>query len=87
MTGQHDPHPGHVDCSQVLLRIFEYLDGELDAADLEHIASHLQECRPCLAEHDIDRTVKELVRRCCPPEPAPMALRLRIVEQITITRY
>lgn len=83
MSGEHTAR-SHADCSEVLLRIFEYLDGELETDEVTRIASHLRECGPCLEEHDLDRTLKAVVRRACGPQPAPPALRLSILRSITV---
>ena len=79
-------HPGHADCSEVLHRIFEYLDGELGPGDVARVAAHLQDCAPCLAEHDLERTLKAVVRRSCTEEAAPATLRLSIMQQIATVR-
>jgi mycothiol system anti-sigma-R factor len=83
--GGHE-HAGHGDCSEVLHRIYEYLDGEMSQDDVARVAHHLEECRPCLAEHDLDKAVKEVVRRACTEDPAPDYLRLRISRSITVLR-
>ena len=57
-----DAHAGHGDCSEVLHRIYEYLDGEMSADDVRRVAAHLNECQPCLAEHDLDVALKQVVR-------------------------
>ena len=36
------------DCSEVLHRVYEYLDGEMTQADTVKIKHHLEECGPCL---------------------------------------
>ena len=82
----NDTHAGHGDCSEVLHRIFEYLDGELGPGDVARVAAHLQDCAPCLAEHDLERTLKAVVRRSCTEEAAPATLRLSIMQQITTVR-
>ncbi|MFQ6170034.1 mycothiol system anti-sigma-R factor [Oryzobacter sp. R7] len=82
----HDAHAGHGDCSEVLHRIYEYLDGEMSPADVKRVAAHLAECQPCLAEHDLDRAVKDAVRRSCVEEAAPAAVRLQILQRITMVR-
>jgi mycothiol system anti-sigma-R factor len=79
-------HAGHGDCSEVLHRIYEYLDGEMSPEDVTRVAQHLEECRPCLAEHDLDRAVKQVVRRACSDEHAPDYLRMRISSSITVIR-
>ena len=70
-----DAHAGHGDCSEVLHRIYEYLDGEMSADDVRRVAAHLGECQPCLAEHDLDVALKQVVRRSCQGETAPAAVR------------
>ena len=53
------------DCSDVLERVFFFLDNELDQADCSEIQQHLDECGPCLQQYDLERTVKSLVARSC----------------------
>ena len=77
------------DCSEVIHQIFVFIDNELDQASCGEIQQHLDECGPCLAKYDLERTVKALVARSC-SEQAPEDLRdkvlLRIREvQVTIT--
>ena len=81
-----DAHAGHGDCSEVLHRIYEYLDGEMSADDVRRVATHLSECQPCLAEHDLDVALKQAVRRSCTEDVAPAALRLQVIQRITAVR-
>ena len=81
-----DAHAGHGDCSEVLHRIYEYLDGEMSADDVRRVAAHLNECQPCLAEHDLDVALKQVVRRSCSGETAPLAVRMQIMQRITMVR-
>lgn len=69
------------DCSEVLGRVFFFLDNELDQADCAQIEQHLDECGPCLARYDLERTVKTLVARSC-TEQAPETLRQRVMVSI-----
>ena len=73
------------DYKDVLDRVYEYLDGEMDAHDLAVIRQHLDECGPCLRQYDLDEAVKALVRRSC-HEAAPEQLRLRILTRISEVR-
>jgi mycothiol system anti-sigma-R factor len=66
------------DCSEVLGRMFVFIDNELDQAGCEQIQQHLDECGPCLAKYDLERTVKSLVARSC-TEVAPEGLRQRVM--------
>jgi len=70
-------NPHDTDCSDVLDRIYAYLDGELDEDLCGDIRKHLDECGPCLAKYDLERTVKTLVARSC-HERAPESLRARV---------
>ncbi|HEY3534491.1 MAG TPA: mycothiol system anti-sigma-R factor [Pedococcus sp.] len=75
------------DCSEVLHRVYEYLDGEMTASDTHKIRQHLDECAPCLKEYDLDQVVKAVVKRSCECEEAPLALRTQIMTRITTIRY
>jgi mycothiol system anti-sigma-R factor len=63
--------------------MFTYLDGELGEPDLHLVREHLQECAPCMSEHDVDQVVKKLIHRSAGGDLAPEQLRERIVLQIT----
>jgi mycothiol system anti-sigma-R factor len=77
----HGPGHDHTDCSEVLGRVFFFIDNELDQADCEQIQQHLDECGPCLAKYNLERTVKTLVARSC-SEVAPDGLRQRVMLSI-----
>jgi mycothiol system anti-sigma-R factor len=74
------------DCSEVLHRVYEYLDGEMNVDDTHKIAHHLEECGPCLREYDLDQALKALVKRSCQCESAPAELRTQIMARITTIR-
>ena len=69
------------DCSEVLDRVFFFIDNELPTADLSEIQQHLEECAPCLRKYDLERTVKMLVQRSC-AERAPAELRDKVLLRI-----
>ena len=69
------------DCSEVIHQIFVFLDNELDQASCGEIQQHLDECGPCLAKYDLERTVKALVARSC-SEQAPADLRDKVLLRI-----
>lgn len=71
------------DCSLVLMRVYEFLDGEMDEKDYARVRAHLDDCAPCLSEFELDQALKALVRRSCGWEPAPPALRMQIMATIT----
>jgi mycothiol system anti-sigma-R factor len=79
-----DPHA--TPCSEVLDAVYVYLDGEQDATSRETIRLHLDECAPCLRQYGLEQAVKSLVARCCGNEPAPLALRERVLMKIQQVR-
>jgi len=79
-------NPHETDCGEVLLKVYEYLDGELDTYAVGKIRQHLEECGPCLSEYDLDVVLKALVRRSCGGDAAPEELRARIKVQIRQVR-
>ena len=77
--------PHDTPCSEVLDRIYEYIDGELDRDRVHVIKEHLDECGPCLKEYGLEEVVKALVKRsCC--EIAPNELRDKVLEKIEAAR-
>ena len=81
MSQIDDTAHGVADCSEVLGRMFVFLDNELDSAGCAQIQQHLDECGPCLAKYDLERTVKAVVARSC-TEVAPQGLRERVMVSI-----
>ena len=76
----HDAH-----CSEILRRMFYFIDNELERADCDEIQHHLEECQPCLEKYNLELTVKSLVQRSC-SEHAPDTLRERVLLQIRQVR-
>ncbi|HWU31303.1 MAG TPA: mycothiol system anti-sigma-R factor [Marmoricola sp.] len=77
----HAHNDSSVDCSEALGRMFVFIDNELDSAGCAQIQQHLDECGPCLAKYDLERTVKAVVARSC-TEVAPQGLRERVMVSI-----
>lgn len=78
---------GGSDCSEVLLRVFEYIDEEMTDEDCTRVREHLEACGPCMTEYHRDLLIKALVRRSCACEQAPPTLRLQIMARITTVSY
>lgn len=76
-------HEHSADCTEVLLRVYEFLDGEMGPDDCAKIQAHLDDCERCLRAYHLDRTLKALVRRSCAREEAPPQLRATILTRIT----
>ncbi len=63
-------------------RLYEYLDGALSRSDLEEIRDHLDGCRECAEEYDLECLIRTVVKRSC-TEVAPDALKASILSRIT----
>jgi anti-sigma factor (TIGR02949 family) len=72
-------------CEEALARLFEYLDAELPEPDCLRLAAHLAICEHCLDAAGAEEHVRSLIRRSC-VEPAPEALRVRVVAQLSVLR-
>lgn len=44
-----------LDCEEALARVYEYLDGELDAAGHDAVRRHIETCRRCYPYFDFER--------------------------------
>ncbi|GAA2689923.1 MULTISPECIES: mycothiol system anti-sigma-R factor [Actinosynnema] len=75
-------------CSEVLSEVWLFLDQECDQARRELLATHLDECHPCLEEYGLEEHLKALLARKCGGDLAPdelkARLRARIRETVTV---
>jgi mycothiol system anti-sigma-R factor len=78
--------PHEVDCSEIIERVYYYLDNEIDDSDRHRIREHLDECAPCLRQYGIEQEVKALVARCCGADIAPDDLRARVISKLQQVR-
>ncbi len=79
-------NPHETPCTEVLDRVYGYLDGELDDLDCAKIRQHLNECGPCLREYGLEEAVKRVVQKHCGCDPAPAELRAKILVRIREVR-
>lgn len=77
--------PHETPCADVLDRVYEYIDGELDRERVHVIKEHLDECGPCLQEFGLEEAVKAIVKRSC-SDPAPAELRHKVLANIAAAR-
>ena len=78
--------PHEVPCSEVLARVYSYLDGEIEDKSFAQIREHLDECGPCLREYGLEEAVKRLVHKCCGHEAVPGELRAKVLTRIAEVR-
>ena len=74
--------PHETPCSEVLERVYSYLDGELGPSGKAQIRQHLDECGPCLREYGLEEAVKRLVHKTCGSEKVPHELRTKVLTRI-----
>jgi mycothiol system anti-sigma-R factor len=78
--------PHETPCSEVLARVYSYLDGEIDEAASVQIEVHLEDCGPCLREFGLEEVVKRLVHKSCGQEVVPSELRTKVLTRIAVVR-
>jgi len=78
-------NPHETPCSEVLDKIYEYIDGEVDGDRAHEIKHHLHECGPCLREYGLEEAVKSIVKRSC-HDQAPAELRAKVLGRIQAVR-
>ena len=78
--------PHEVPCSEVLARVYSYIDGEIESAGYVEIHQHLEESGPCLREYGLEELVKKLVHKCCGQETVPSELRAKVLTRIATVR-
>jgi mycothiol system anti-sigma-R factor len=78
--------PHEVPCSEVLARVYSYLDDEIEDSGNAKIRQHLDECGPCLREYGLEEAVKRLVHKYCGAEPVPSELRMKVLSRIQAVR-
>jgi mycothiol system anti-sigma-R factor len=79
-------NPHETPCSEVLARVYSYLDGQLEHASLAEVRQHLDECAPCLREYGLEEAVKRLVHKHCGHEDVPSGLRTKVLTRIQAVR-
>jgi mycothiol system anti-sigma-R factor len=79
-------NPHDMPCSEVLDRVYSYLDGEMDQVSYAEIKVHLHECGPCLREYGLEEAVKRLVHKHCGHEQVPADLRAKVLTRIEAVR-
>lgn len=69
-------------CSEVLERIYEFLDRELTAEVEERIRAHLAMCKRCFPHFRHEEVFLQFIERRAQIEHAPPALRRKIMRML-----
>lgn len=78
--------PAGESCEQVVGRVHQFLDHELDEATCDEIRHHLDACEACLEEFDAEAAMKQLVHRCCAGKSAPDSLKQNLLASLAKLR-
>lgn len=84
MSGQG--RDGDTPCSEVLDKLYTYIDGELEENNCQQIRRHLDGCDPCLEEYGLDEAVKKIVAKHCGGDPVPLDLRDKVLGRLARAR-
>ena len=69
------------DCSEAIVRLYHFLDGELTEERRVEIRRHLDDCGHCLEAFDFEAEVRVMIAARCRDE-VPESLRIRIAAAI-----
>ncbi|MDX1566199.1 MAG: zf-HC2 domain-containing protein [Longimicrobiales bacterium] len=70
-------------CQEVLERLFEYLDGELESPTEIQVEAHLEKCRRCYPRLQFEKAFMEALDRARAGEEPPTDLRNRVVDALS----
>lgn len=71
-------------CKEAVNKLHEYLDNELDNVTTEQIKKHLDLCRLCCDHFEFEKTLKDLVHKCCSSAKAPDILKEKILKSLNV---
>lgn len=70
-----------VPCREAVMRLWEYLDGELSGPDAPVVAQHLETCRRCWPHTDFQRAYQRFLAQTA-DMPVPPGLRRKVFEAL-----
>ncbi len=80
-----DSAAGECSCRDITDYLFEYLDHQLSAVQSERLQAHISGCTRCTERAEAETHVRDILRASC-REVAPVTLRVRIAQQISVYR-
>jgi anti-sigma factor (TIGR02949 family) len=73
---------GAMDCRDAAGHLYEFLDGELSAADAAKVRAHLAVCAHCFGLFDFETAYLRFLEARTRARGAPVHLRQRILDQL-----
>ncbi len=71
-----------VDCATALQQLWDYLDGELGAAHMDAIRTHLARCSACYPYYDFEKAFLSAIHSCQCTTCAPNDVRCRVMDAL-----
>lgn len=78
----NDSHDNSIDCQKAFERLYDYLDGELNAATTAAIKTHLEICGKCFSAFDFEKTFLLFIDLHAKTRGAPEATRRKVLESL-----
>lgn len=75
--------PAEIPCEEALMRVHEFLDGELDGLSEAEVEAHFEACDRCYPHLRLERCFRRAVRRAASGESAPPELKARIAKLVS----
>jgi anti-sigma factor (TIGR02949 family) len=82
IDGHSSPTAGMLSCAEAADILWDYLDDELSPEREAAMRAHLAACRPCLHHQEFERAFLDAVARARSSDPAPPALRARVIDML-----
>lgn len=73
-------------CEEVADHLFELLDAQMPLEAAARLRRHCETCPHCSELTEAEIHVREIVKRSCCAESAPVSLRMRVTNQIAVYR-
>jgi len=71
-----------MECKEALIRLQEYLDGEISALTRDEVREHFEKCDRCYPHLRLEESFRDAVQRVTKGEAAPPGLRDRLLAAI-----
>jgi anti-sigma factor (TIGR02949 family) len=79
-TADTDTQAEHLSCEEALVRIYEYMDGELDHLSTAQVEEHFRVCARCYPHLHLERNFRVRVQTALGRSEVPEDLRERVLD-------
>ena len=78
--GRREPRDPELPCREALARIYELMDGELDAGEAAQVDEHFRVCAACYPHLKLEECFRERIRTALGETEVPPEVRGRLLE-------